>query len=106
MSTSLSGQRPSMFKRTITIILSAITLAGVGAFAQQAPNPTQRSTEPTPGPTPIFWVPIVGRPPRAITSPPRRGDTSVDMTGTALLPLAHGTAKVAGEQGYMKIEAR
>ena len=28
------------------------------------------------------------------------------MAGTALLPLAHGSAKVAGEQGYMKIEAR
>ena len=33
-------------------------------------------------------------------------DVAVIMTGTALLPLAHGSAKVAGEQGYMKIEAR
>ena len=95
-----------MFKRTITIILSAVTLAGGGAFAQQAPNPTQRSIEPAPGPTPIFRVTIVGRTTPAINYRPRRGDTAVDMTGTALLPLARGIAKVAGEQGYMKIEAR
>ena len=50
-----------MFKRTITIILWAVTLAGGAAFAQQAPNPTQRSIDPAPGPTPIFRVTIVGR---------------------------------------------
>jgi outer membrane protein OmpA-like peptidoglycan-associated protein len=95
-----------MFKRTITIILWAVTLAGGAAFAQQAPNPTQRSIDPAPGPTPIFRVTIVGRTTPAINYRPRRGDTQVDMTGTALLPLAHGIAKVAGEQGYMKVEAR
>jgi outer membrane protein OmpA-like peptidoglycan-associated protein len=95
-----------MFKRTIAIILSAGTLASGVAFAQQAPNPTQRSIDPSPGPTPIFRVTIVGRTTPAINYRPRRGDTQVDMTGTALLPLARGVAKVAGEQGYMKIEAR
>ena len=95
-----------MFKQTITLILSAVTLAGGAAFAQQAPNPTQRSVDPASGPTPIFRVTIVGRTTAAINYRPRRGDTTVDMTGTALLPLAHGSAKVAGEQGYMKIEAR
>jgi outer membrane protein OmpA-like peptidoglycan-associated protein len=51
-------------------------------------------------------VTVVGRTTPAINYRPRRGDTRVDMAGTALLPLARGSAKVAGEQGYMKIEAR
>ena len=96
-----------MTRRTLALLLAAGALTfGAPALAQQAPNPTQQSIDRTPGPTPIFRVTVVGRSTSAINYRPRRGDTTVDMTGTALLPLARGTAKVAGEQGYMKIEAR
>jgi outer membrane protein OmpA-like peptidoglycan-associated protein len=94
-----------MLKRTLAVLLATGTLAGT-AFAQAVPNPTQQSIDPARGPTPIFRVTVIGRTTAAINYRPRRGDTKVDMAGTALLPLARGTAKVAGEQGYMKIEAR
>jgi len=94
-----------MLRRTIAVLLASGALSGI-AFAQAVPNPTQQSIDPARGPTPLFRVTVIGRTTAAINYRPRRGDTTVDMAGTALLPLAHGTAKVAGEQGYMKIEAR
>jgi outer membrane protein OmpA-like peptidoglycan-associated protein len=95
-----------MSRRTIAMSLAVGVLAAGAAFAQPAPNPTQKSIDPAGGPMPIFRVTVVGRTTAAINYRPRRGDTTVDMAGTALLPLARGSAKVAGEQGYMKIEAR
>ncbi len=95
-----------MFNRTIAVFLACGALASGAAFAQPAPNPTQQSLDPARDPTAIFRVTIVGRTTAAVNYRPRRGDTTVDMTGTPLLPLAEGSAKVAGEQGYMKIEAR
>jgi outer membrane protein OmpA-like peptidoglycan-associated protein len=92
-------------KRTLALLLISSALA-VTAFAQALPNPTQQSIDPVRGPIPIFRVTVVGRTTAAINYRPRRGDTTVDMVGTALLPSARGSAKVAGEQGYMKIEAR
>jgi outer membrane protein OmpA-like peptidoglycan-associated protein len=94
-----------MLRRTIAVLLASGVVAGT-AFAQAVPNPTQQSIDPARGPTPLFRVTVVGRTTAAINYRPRRGDTKVDMAGTALLPLARGSAKVAGEQGYMKIEAR
>jgi outer membrane protein OmpA-like peptidoglycan-associated protein len=95
-----------VYRRTLAVFLAAGALAFSTAFAQSAPNPTQQSIDQTRGPTPLFRVTVVGRTTAAINYRPRRGDTTVDMAGTALLPLARGSAKVAGEQGYMKIEAR
>src|SRR5688572_2793699 len=95
-----------MHRRTIAVSLAVGVLAAGAAFAQPAPNPTQKSIDPAGGPMPIFRVTVVGRTTAAINYRPRRGDTKVDLAGTPLLPLARGSAKVAGEQGYMKIEAR
>ena len=82
-------------------------LTAATAARRQCPTPTQPSVDPARGPTaPLVVVTVVGRTTAAINYRPRRGDTTVNMAGTALLPLAHGSAKVAGEQGYMKIEAR
>src|SRR5687768_15868088 len=95
-----------MFRPIIAVLLTVGVFTGGAACAQQAPNPTQQSINAAPGPTPVFRVTVVGRTTAAINYRPRRGDTTVDMAGTPLLPLARGSAKVAGEQGYMKIEAR
>jgi outer membrane protein OmpA-like peptidoglycan-associated protein len=92
-------------RRTIAVLLASGLVAGT-AFAQAVPNPTQQSIDPARGSTPLFRVTVIGRTTAAINYRPRRGDTKIDMAGTALLPLARGSAKVAGEQGYMKIEAR
>ena len=95
-----------MCRPEIAVLVAAGALAYGVAFAQPPPNPTQQSIDERGGATPIFRVTVVARTTPAINYRPRRGDTKVDLAGTALLPRAHGSAKVAGEQGYMKIEAR
>src|SRR5688572_2467574 len=95
-----------MSRRTIAVLVASAALTCSAAFAQPPPNPTQQSIDPAGGAIPIFRVTVVARTTAAINYRPRRGDTKVDLAGTALLPRAHGSAKVAGEQGYMKIEAR
>jgi outer membrane protein OmpA-like peptidoglycan-associated protein len=54
---------------------------------------------------PVFRVTVVGHTTPAINYRPRKGDTKVDFTGTALSPLATGSAKVQGKKGYIDIEA-
>jgi outer membrane protein OmpA-like peptidoglycan-associated protein len=90
---------------TAVLFACAIVSAGV-AYSQTAPNPTQQPIAATQGPVPLFRITVVGRTTSAVNYRPRRGDTKVDFAGTALLPLAKGSAEVSGEQGYMKIKAR
>ena len=95
-----------MFKRTAAALVVSAALTASVAFSQTAPNPTQQAIATRRRPRAHFRITVVGRTTPAINYRPRRGDTKIDFTGTPLLPLAHGVAKVAGEQGYMKIEAR
>jgi outer membrane protein OmpA-like peptidoglycan-associated protein len=76
--------------------------------AQTAPNPTQQigATAPQQGPMPVFRVTVVGHTTPAINYRPRKGDTKVDFVGTALSPLALGSAKVEGKKGYIDIDAK
>jgi outer membrane protein OmpA-like peptidoglycan-associated protein len=55
---------------------------------------------------PLFRVTVVGRTTPAINYRPRSGDTKIDFDGTPLMPMAHGSAIVSGEKGYMHIDAR
>ena len=41
---------------------------------------------------------------KAISYQHRSGATKIDFRGTALLPNAHGEAKVESKQGYIEIE--
>jgi outer membrane protein OmpA-like peptidoglycan-associated protein len=95
-----------MIRRSIAVLLATGVLTTGVAFSQTAPNPTQQAIDGSRETMPVFRITVVGRTTAAINYRPRRGDTKVDFVGTALMPLARGTAKVAGEQGYMKIEAR
>ena len=79
----------------------------VTAFAQTTPNPTQQLGATTqPGQTPVFRITVVGHTTPAINYRPRKGDTKVDFAGTALSPLAVGSAEVEGKKGYIDIDAK
>ncbi len=84
---------------TINRMLVFLVLATAGA----ALAPPARAQDAT---VPVFRVTVVAHTTSAVNYRPRRGDTKVDFAGTILAPNAKGSAKVSGEQGYMKIEAR
>src|SRR5678815_4887128 len=95
-----------MFRRIAAVFVASGVLSAGAAFSQSLPNPTQQSIPASADQVPVFRMTIVGRTTPAINYRPRRGDTKIDFAGTALLPKAEGNATVAGEQGYMKIDAR
>src|SRR6186997_2573343 len=97
-----------MHKRGAAALFAAtgVLLTGT-AFAQTSPNPTQQIGATTQqGPTPLFRITVVGHTTPAINYRPRKGDTKVDFTGTALSPLATGNATVEGKKGYIDIDAK
>src|SRR5215510_7620830 len=105
----MAGQRfTSMNKRGAAALIAAGGLLLTGtAFAQTSPNPTQQLGAATQqGPTPLFRITVVGHTTPAINYRPRKGDTKVDFTGTALSPLATGNATVEGKKGYIDIDAK
>jgi len=97
-----------MHKRGAAALFAAIGLLLAGtAFAQTSPNPTQQIGATTQqGSTPLFRITVVGHTTPAINYRPRKGDTKVDFTGTALSPLATGNATVEGKKGYIDIDAK
>src|SRR5262245_1882025 len=96
-----------MVSRSAVLVACGVLTAGA-AFAQSAPNPTQRSTPVVTADngTPLFRVTVVGRTTAAVNYRPRSGDTKIDFEGTPLMPMATGSAVVSGEKGYMHIDAR
>ena len=79
------------------------SILSLSVFAQ---TPQQQSMVSAPtGPTPIFVVNEVTRTVQAINYQHRGGATSVDFTGTVLLPSANGSAKVRSKRGTMEVEA-
>jgi outer membrane protein OmpA-like peptidoglycan-associated protein len=97
-----------MHTRGVAALIAAVGLVFTGiAFGQSTPNPTQQLGTATPqGPTPLFRITVVGHTTPAINYRPRKGDTKVDFTGTALSPLAVGSAEVEGKKGYIDIDAK
>ena len=82
-------------------------LVSGAALAQTTPNPTQQiGGAAQQGAVPVFRVTVVGHTTPAINYRPRKGDTKVDFSGTALSPLATGSAKVEGKKGYIDIDAK
>jgi len=97
-----------MHKRGAAALFAATGLLFIGtAFAQTSPNPTQQIGATTQqGSTPLFRITVVGHTTPAINYRPRKGDTKVDFTGTALSPLATGNATVEGKKGYIDVDAK
>jgi len=74
-----------------TTALLAFALTSAAAFAQVAPNPTQRSPSSPQDPVLLYHVTLVGRTTPAINYRPRHDDTPLDFAGTSLLPKAEPT---------------
>jgi len=92
-----------MLSRTVSAVLVVGGLMAGPAFSQTAPNPLQQRVTTDAEGRPVFRVTIVGRTVPAVNYRPRRGDTELDMTGTALMPRARGEIEVSGKKGYIEI---
>jgi outer membrane protein OmpA-like peptidoglycan-associated protein len=92
-----------MLSRTAAAVLVTGLIAGP-AFSQTAPNPLQQPVAADTDAKPVFRVTVVGRAVPAVNYRPRRGDTELDMIGTALMPRARGEIEVRGKSGYMEID--
>src|SRR3954465_11714528 len=78
----------------------SIALLGCGILSAQTPKETFRVSEGTP----IYRVTVTERTAKGISYQHRSGATKIDFGGTALMPAAHGEAKVESKQGYIEIE--
>jgi outer membrane protein OmpA-like peptidoglycan-associated protein len=87
------------------MLASGVLTAGI-AFSQPLPNPTQKPAVVTQGQVPLFRVTVVGRTTSAINYRPRSGSTKVDFNGTTMMSAAVGEAKISGEKGHIRINAR
>jgi hypothetical protein len=96
-----------MVSRTAVLVACGVLTAG-RRCAEAAPNPTQRPrrSSTTDNGVPLFKVTVVGRTTPAVNYRPRSGDTKIRFRRHPLMPMAHGSAVVSGEKGYMHIDAR
>jgi outer membrane protein OmpA-like peptidoglycan-associated protein len=81
-------------------------LIAAPAFAQVAPNPTQRSTASPEDPVLLYRVTLVAHTTPAVNYRPRHDETPLDFEGTSLLPKAKGHATISGEKGYIRIDSK
>jgi outer membrane protein OmpA-like peptidoglycan-associated protein len=72
--------------------------------AQEPQKQNENSTRMSAGAAPIYRVTVTERTAKAISYQHRSGATKIDFSGTALMPSAHGEAKVESKQGYVEIE--
>ena len=87
------------------LALCGLSCSLLSAQAPQAANPTQQWIQSQPGSSiPIYRVTVIERTMKAINYQHRSGATKIDFSGTALLPNAHGQAKVESKKGYIEIE--
>jgi len=86
------------------IVLFAVGSAlSLNAFAQA--NPQATTVLVPAGPVSTYRVIVINRSVEAVNYRHRSGATSVDLTGTSLLPSADGKAKVRSKRGTMEVEA-
>ena len=87
------------------LALCGLSCGLLSAQSPQAANPTQQWIQSQPGVSmPIYRVTVIERTMKAINYQHRSGATMIDFSGTALLPNAHGEAKVESKKGYIEIE--
>lgn len=107
----------SFAKRFATIFLSCLCVFSMaGALAAQEPNPTstpdqsqsQQPTEMQKGQNGIYLyrVKVVQRDLDAVNYLHRSGTTTIGFKGTALMPLAKGSARVTSLRGGIQVQAK
>jgi len=72
--------------------------------AQTAQEKNENASRAASGLPPVYRVTVTERTAKAISYQHRSGATKIDFAGTALMPGAHGEAKVESKQGYIEIE--
>ena len=87
--------------KNITIALLAACAA---LSAQTAQERNENANRAAVGQAPIYRVTVTERTAKAISYQHRSGATKIDFGGTALMPNAHGEAKVESKKGYIEIE--
>src|SRR6266478_5849630 len=87
-------------------IISIALLAACGVLSAQTPAQErhENANRAAAGLTPIYRVSVTERTAKAISYQHRSGATKIDFEGTALMPAAHGQAKVESKKGYIEIE--
>ncbi len=91
--------------------LFVASFVALGALHAQVPNPTQNPSSATNQVVtldrqPLYKVTVVSRTVKAVDYRHRSGVTKVDLQGTALMPKAHGEAKINSKQGYLEVNAK
>ena len=88
-------------KKSLTVFLMACGMLSAQTPAQERRENSDRTAA---GLTPIYRVTVTERTAKAISYRNRSGATKIDFAGTALMPAAHGEAKVESKKGYIEIE--
>src|SRR5258706_8320577 len=86
------------------LITASLILCGVLSAQTPAQERKENANREASGLTPIYRVTVTERTAKAISYQHRSGATKIDFAGTALMPNAHGQAKVESKQGYIEIE--
>jgi outer membrane protein OmpA-like peptidoglycan-associated protein len=87
-----------------TIAIAFLMACGVLSAQTPAQERTENSNRVAAGLTPVYRVTFTQRTAKSISYQHRSGATKIDFLGTALMPNAHGEAKVESKQGYIEIE--
>jgi len=88
-------------KQSLTVLLMTCGMLSAQTPAQERRENSDRTAA---GLTPIYRVTVTERTTKAISYRNRSGATKIDFAGTALVPAAHGEAKVESKKGYIEIE--
>lgn len=88
-----------MKKIAIGVLMGCAALS-----AQTAQEKNENANRAALGQAPIYRVTVTERTAKAISYQHRSGATKIDFAGTALMPKAHGEAKVESKKGYIEIE--
>jgi outer membrane protein OmpA-like peptidoglycan-associated protein len=81
--------------------LIAACLLVSGILSAQVPSNLKETVT---GTTPVYRITVTERTAKAISYQHRSGATKINFSGTALMPNAHGEAKVESKQGYIEVE--
>ncbi|MCU1336339.1 MAG: OmpA/MotB domain protein [Bryobacterales bacterium] len=93
-----------MKRFTIAVLVACGALSAQTPAQNQTKERNENANRAATGQAPIYRVTVTERTAKAISYQHRSGATKIDFGGTALMPNAHGEAKVESKKGYIEIE--